>query len=190
MIVVDLGCFPHGHEVSIERLIERYMPDRLYGFDPYPELLECEARRVVERVGLASHHTVRIELRRLAAWTFDGEIEYARVNGERAWDSTVMREKNSRREWQQGEIVTVPCFDFALWLAGLEREPSDEPLVVKMDIEGAEFPLLEHLHEAGADALCDLLLVEWHEHKMGAGFAERRAALARALRCAVEEWTL
>ena len=26
MIVVDLGCFPHRHEVSIEALVKRYRP--------------------------------------------------------------------------------------------------------------------------------------------------------------------
>lgn len=187
MIVVDLGCYPHGHEVSIERLIDRYAPDVLYGFDPYPELVEGETFRSLERVGARTPHGVRILLERKAAWTFDGEVEMTLVPGERAWDSTLMRDKNSRREWQQGALVSVPCFDIARFLR--EVEPVGEGLILKMDIEGAEFPLCEHLIGTHTDALVGRLLVEWHDQKMGYP-PERRSALEERLRCPVEEWML
>ena len=172
-IVVDLGCFPHRDEISIERLIERYHPDVLYGFDPWPALVEGETY-----VG-----GTRVVLERRAAWIEDGEIEFARVRGLRGWDSTVMRAKNSRREWTgRSEVVRVPCFDFSSWLRGLA-----EPPVVKVDVEGAEFPILERMHDDGTDALVAELLVEWHDEKM-VDFAERKAALLSTLRCPVAEW--
>jgi FkbM family methyltransferase len=184
VIVLDLGCYPHGHEISIERLIERYMPDVLYGFDPYPALREGVTYQTIERHG-AGHHTVTVNLRCKAAWTFDGEIEMALVAGARAWDSTVMRDKNSRREWDEGEIVSVPCFDLAAFVSDLPRGD----LIVKMDIEGAEFPLLDHLVVSGADALVDLCLVEWHDEKMGYR-RELRDELRGRLHCPLEEWAL
>ena len=76
MIVVDLGCFPHRHEVSIETLVKRYRPRVLYGFDPWPGLIEGETRL----------NGTRVILERKAAWIEDGVIEYARVRGLRAWD--------------------------------------------------------------------------------------------------------
>ena len=173
MIVVDLGCFPHRDHISIEPLLERYHPDVLYGFDPWPGLVEGETY-----VGMS-----RVVLHRKAAWIEDGEIEFARLRGLRSWDSTVMKAKNSRREWSgAGEVVTVPCFDFPAWLRGLPEQP-----VVKLDVEGAEFPILERLHEEGTDAGIAELLVEWHDEKM-ADFAERKAALLSVLRCPVSEW--
>jgi FkbM family methyltransferase len=173
MIVVDLGCFPHRDNISIELLVERYHPDVLYGFDPWPGLVEGETY-----VG-----TSRVVLRRKAAWVEDGEIEFAWVRGLRSWDSTVMKAKNSRREWSgAGEVVTVPCFDFSAWLGGLNERP-----VVKLDVEGAEFPILERLHEDGTDARIAELLVEWHDEKMD-DFAGRKAALLSVLRCPVAEW--
>jgi FkbM family methyltransferase len=173
MIVVDLGCFPHRDEISIERLVERYHPDVLYGFDPWPALVEGET--YVDGT--------RVVLERRAAWVEDGEIEFARVRGLRGWDSTVMKAKNSRREWtSRGEVIRVPCFDFSSWLRTLP-----EPPVVKLDVEGAEFPILERLHEDGTDALVAELLIEWHDEKM-ADFAERRAALLSALRCPIGPW--
>lgn len=186
MIVVDLGCYPHGHEVSIEHLIKRFMPDVLYGFDPYPDLIEGITNQVIEKHG-ARHHVVRIELQRKAAWTFDGEIELAVVEGERAWDTTVMREKNSRREWDQGKIITVPCFALDGFLAAISR---GDDLILKMDIEGAEFPLLEHLIQTGADQFVALLLVEWHDQKMVDWEPGRRRMIEDQIRCPLEEWTL
>jgi len=173
MIVVDLGCFPHRDEISIERLVERYRPDVLYGFDPWPELVEGET----------NVDGTRVVLERKAAWIEDGEIEFARVRGFRGWDSTVMKAKNSRREWTSaGEVIRVPCFDFSSWVRRLP-----EPPVVKLDVEGAEFPILERLHDDGTDALVAELLIEWHDEKM-ADFADRKAALLSALRCPIGLW--
>ena len=173
MIVVDLGCFPHRDEISIERLVERYHPDVLYGFDPWPALVEGET----------DVDGTRVVLERKAAWIEDGEIEFARVRGLRGWDSTVMKAKNSRHEWTgAGEVIRVPCFDFSSWLRGLGEHP-----VVKIDVEGAEFPILERLHEDGTDALIAELLVEWHDEKM-ADFAERKATLLSSLRCPIGPW--
>ena len=170
MIVVDLGCFPHRDEISIEPLIRRYRPDVLYGFDPWPGLVEGEW----ELDG------TRVILERKAAWIEDGEIEFARVPGFRAWNSTVMRAKNSRREWSgAGEVIRVPCFDFSSWLRGLP-----EPPVVKLDVEGAEFPIMERMVEQGTDALVSELLVEWHDDRMS-DFGERRDMLLGRLRCPV-----
>jgi FkbM family methyltransferase len=173
LIVVDLGCFPHREEISIEPLLQRHRPDVLYGFDPWPGLIEGET----EAEG------TRVILERKAAWIEDGEIEFARVRGLRGWDSTVMRAKNSRGEWSgRDEIIRVPCFDFSAWLRGLP-----EPPVVKFDVEGAEFPILERMVEDGTDALVAEVLVEWHDDKM-ANFAQRKATLLDRLQCPVMPW--
>jgi FkbM family methyltransferase len=173
VIVVDLGCFPHRDEISIEPLLERFRPEVLYGFDPWPALVEGETR-----VG-----DTRVVLRRAAAWIEEGEVEFARVGGLRGWDSTVMRAKNEKGEWSgAGKIIRVPCFDFSAWLRELAK-----PAVVKLDVEGAEFPILEKLVEDGTDELVATLLVEWHDDKMP-DHAERRAALVEALRCPVVPW--
>ena len=174
-IVVDLGCFPHRHEISIEPLIETYRPDVLFGFDPWPGLTQGETR-----VG-----ETRVILERKAAWIEDGEIEYAHLRGIRAWDSTVMRAKNLRGEWSDArsrKIVRVPCFDFSEWIRTLPSPP-----VVKMDVEGAEFPILERMVERRADTHVAELLVEWHDDKMES-FPGRKERLLDALRCPVADW--
>ena len=172
-IVVDLGCYPHRDEISIEPLVERYRPDVLYGFDPWPALIEGES----ELAG------TRVILQRKAAWIEDGEIEFAHVRGLRGWDSTVMRDKNTHDEWSRPDaVIRVDCFDFSSWL----RELS-EPPIVKLDVEGAEFPILQKLVDDGTDILVAELLVEWHDDKMP-DHAGRRDELVSALRCTVSPW--
>jgi FkbM family methyltransferase len=173
MIVVDLGCYPHRDEISIEPLIERFRPEVLYGFDPWPALVEGESE----------FEGTRVVLERKAAWIEDGEIEFARVRGLRGWDSTVMRSKNAKGEWSgAGSVIRVQAFDFSAWLRWLS-----EPPIVKLDVEGAEFPILEKLVEDGTDALVAELLVEWHDEKMPE-YAQRRTELVAALRCPVSPW--
>ena len=125
----------------------------------------------------------RIVLERKAAWVEDGELEFARVPGLRGWDSTVMRAKNAKGEWGAcAEVILVPCFDFSSWLRALH-----EPTIVKLDVEGAEFPILEKLAADGTDALVAELLVEWHDDRMP-GHAGRKETLLAALRCPVTPW--
>jgi hypothetical protein len=141
MIVVDLGCADHGEAFSLRQLVDRYAPDRIFGFDPSPTLEES------------------VDIRRSAAWLFDGEIGYT----EDGIRSAI------------GEGQPVPCFDFSTWLQGVGNA------VVKMDVEGAEASLLERMIVDGADKLVTELLVEWHNP----GDAER---LLPQLRCPVTDW--
>lgn len=170
MIAVDLGCCPHEGDLSIEPLVARYEPDVLYGFDP------------LLRRGRSYHYRgTRVVLTRRAAWTRNGTVRFG-VGAPSQLDATALVEKNDRNEWS--EALIVPCFDFAKWLF------DHGPAVVKMNIEGGEFPLLEHLIETGAVALISELIVAWHDERLGGDFPRRRAAILEILRCPVEEWTI
>lgn len=148
-----------GGEESIGYLIDRFEPDVFYGFDP---LLDKET---VEPY---------FELRKSVAWVEDGET---RLSGGVLNDSTVM--PNSHMWKTTG--FDVPCFDFSSWM---KRQG---PAVVKMDIEGAEFPILEKMIHDGTHTLIELLLVEWHERWIPGG-DDRRAAIEKQLTCPIEIW--
>ena len=69
--------------------------------------------------------------------------------------------------WQSGphigvfqEQKTVPCVDFAKWIKN--NCAADDFIVCKLDIEGAEYQVLEHMHTAGVLDWIDHLYVEWH----------------------------
>jgi FkbM family methyltransferase len=57
----------------------------------------------------------------------------------------------------------APAIDFSAWL--VEKFSIGDFLFVKMDIEGAEYDVIESLLNTGAIDLIDVLAVEWHADK-------------------------
>lgn len=164
MIVVDVGCmsYPdHPGDQSIPRLIERFRPFVLYGFDPHPDLIE----------GWTVQAGTSVRLRRLAAWTYDGEVGYTRK-------PVVLNDLRAFTSEAEDSPEVVPCFDLAAALTRLAHVD-----VLKIDVEGAEYVLLPHLITTGALELVDLLLIEWHETPNSP-----QAILERLIPCTVEAW--
>lgn len=65
-----------------------------------------------------------------------------------------------------GPQMTVPLVDFANWFSANFRQ--EDYVIVKMDIEGAEFSILNKLLDAGHGCLFDILAWECHDW-MGIG---------------------
>jgi hypothetical protein len=154
--VVDLGCADHGSSFSLGALLEEFAPSRIFGFDPWPDLNES----------IVSLDGVPTTLRRSAAWLFDGEVSY--------------RPDGTGSRIGEGDS-TVACFDFSAWL---RRTVNGGRTVVKMDVEGSEYALLDRMISDGTDLLVSELLVEWHGDE-----SARRPILAR-LRCPVRAWLM
>ena len=149
-ICVDLGCHDHGGSAdSISELIREYNPRVLYGFDAHPATKEGRWRR--------GETTVIVE--RKAAWDSAGTVPM------------VERGTGTEVHPLRGEIA-VPCFDFSKWL----REHATVPTMVKMDIEGSEYVVLEKMKRDDTDRLVAELLVEYHGPEV------------EGLRCPTRKW--
>jgi hypothetical protein len=167
-VVIDIGCARHGNDYSIERLIEEYRPKYLFGFDPHESIVDksyMEGETVVT-------------LRRQAAWLYDGEIGFLSDG----LNSTL----------SHGGDTKVTCFDLARWLH--EEMPAMDvdtgklhKVVLKLDAEGSEYELLEHLINTGHDKLIDLAWVEFHPFGVE-NPAARRAAIEEKIACELVEW--
>jgi len=165
VIVIDVGCARWGGDYSVERLIEMYHPDVLIGFDPATKVAEA-----MPRADALLAAGTQVALRREAAWIFDGEVGY-REDGLNSWIT------------DDAEAPKVRCVD----LARVVEEMPEGPVILKIDAEGAEFDLLEHLIATGAMARLTRVLVEWHP----VGQGERRRAIEEGLRRAgvpLEQW--
>src|SRR5262245_8553070 len=121
-VVIDLGCQTYvsdeGREESIETLIELYEPKLLYGFDPHPDLEEGVFRR----------DRTTIVRSRMTAWMLNGIISMTEY-GSRCAVSTTSTGSHD-----------VRCFDLVSWLCTLPLDSAR--VVLKLDVEGAEYPLL------------------------------------------------
>src|SRR5215204_7753723 len=122
-VVIDIGCATYNGDSSIERLIRRFEPDVLYGFDP----------ALTSDVSPYAVVGTRIELSATAAYVYEGEIGF---NYDRTRSAIDIESK-----------VKVPCFDLAEFVLSL----GTDGIVLKIDAEGAEYALLEHLIATGAD---------------------------------------
>lgn len=170
-VAIDIGCARYGGDYSIERLereaFDGVAPDIIYGCDPNP-VMDSMIVHYRDRGGLV---VTRLELRKAAAWTYDGEVGY--------FPDGLNSQIGDHPSWPK-----VECFDIATLI---EQQGSAE-IVLKLDCEGAEYELLEHLIARRADERLKRLLVEWHarpdiDHK------SRRFNIERRIFCPVEEWT-
>ncbi len=164
--MVDLGCQPQRIDRSIEPLIDRFAPAMLYGFDP-----------AASPPFRYKNGQTMVRLDRSAAWVHNGTLQFSARTG---IEGTVMDDSTA---WD-GSVRPVPCFDFPAWLGGF----APEQVAVKMDIEGAEVPLLEKIVADGYDDRISLLLVEWHDQFFDRRYTRRRTKVEHALRCPVELW--
>lgn len=157
-IVIDLGCESHGLD-STTLLIDRFRPDLLYGFDPGSE----ESVSVYRGAALTRSSK--------AAWVWDGMVPFVDdgVASCLAPDGLPLLPETMQLAPQPPR--PVECFDFSAWLERLNRHE----VVLKMDVEGAEYALLEHLIKTGMIKRVGLLLIEWHPS-------------AVVLPCRVETW--
>ena len=67
--------------------------------------------------------------------------------------------------------VEVPVIDLAQWM--LDTFQHDDFILVKMDIEGAEFDLVPRLIQTGAIRLIDDFKLEWHDRFKSEWVAKR-----------------
>lgn len=163
-IVVDLGCcsFQHGQYVedSIQALIKRFAPRILFGFDPHPGLPDA----------VGQVHGTTVVTSRRAAWTHNGEVGLS-LQG----DCTHVDLDEKQR---------AKAFDLAAWIRTLPQAR----IVLKVDVEGAEYVLLPHLIDQGLMDRFSHVLVEWHDGSYANGFAADRESILARIECPVEEW--
>jgi FkbM family methyltransferase len=124
-----------------------------------------------------------------AAWTFDGHIDLFESGKNAA--STVVLGKVERNGWPAINYAApgrVPCFDFSAWL--LRTFTLQDDVTVKMDVEGAEYDLLEHMLESRAILLVRRLFCEWHQDRYPSISRERHDTVRKAVAATteLEDW--
>lgn len=149
-IFIDLGAY-NGDTVEQfynwgHLLGDPYEFD-IYAFEPNPE--HFDALKKLEKT------KPNLMVSDKAAWTTDDQIDFTVDDV----GSTVMK---SKKNWGKGQVIKVDCFDFGDWI----RQFENDYLIVKMDIEGAEFPVLYKMLKDDTIKCIDRLWVEMHPNKV------------------------
>lgn len=167
-VVIDVGCTEWGADTSVDKLVDRFQPRVLFGFDP-------QGGEGSRRQGYTIDGC-RVEIHHVAAWTSAGTIP---MWGGKLRATTV-------EHFASGDPRMVDAIDLGRFILDLA-----EPVIVKLDVEGAEYRLLGHLIACDAIRHVERLLVEWHRDTEVEILGKERAVLERVLGqmgVEVEEW--
>lgn len=176
-IFIDLGAY-NGD--SIEYFMSGKVdlpvqPDRfdIYAFEPNPEYCAKVKKLKYDNIKLISQK---------AAWIEDGKTTFAKDITENPMGSTLMKSKVDL--WNNSEHIEVETFDFTEWIKQFENDF----VIVKMDIEGAEFPILNKMIIDGTDIIMQELWVEMHPNKVRDYTTTQAIELKNNLACKVIDW--
>jgi FkbM family methyltransferase len=157
LLFVDCG----GHNGSSVRKFRREFDERgrfeIATFEPNPEYASSFD-------GLPKHQLVQA-----AVADEDGEAPFY-LDREDGDGSTLYRHKLTRHEGGFGELdrddpIHVQLVDLSQWLQANVRRK--DYVILKLDVEGAEYRVLPKLLADGTLRLVDELFIEWHWERVG-----------------------
>lgn len=140
-IFLDCGYY-------VGKALEYYAPLmdktwKVYAFEPNTELNVEETSK---------RFPFEVKWIKKAVWIKDGEVNF-RIAGRN--DSSHIDEVRTSVD----KMIKVPSIDFSKFVKELPKAE----IVVSMDIEGAEFPVLEKMLEDGTASRIALLDIEFHD---------------------------
>ena len=165
-VCIDLGANLGQHTRTMAA-----QAGKVYAFEPDP----WTAQRLRDAVG----DLANVEVIEAAAGTEDGSFPLYRTESfdadpvEQSQSSSLMAEKQNV---DTSSSVDVKVIDFPAFLQRLDTDIA----VIKMDIEGAEVPLLEALFDHPVKSRIGHLFVETHESRIPALLGRTDALRARA----------
>jgi FkbM family methyltransferase len=130
---------------------------RWFGFEVQP-VLHAEATAAASE---GRYDAASVEFVHAAAADRDGTVSFAlegKADGKHPFDGTTTMASLARDPG--APKLEAPAVDLARFL--LERTREASVVVVKMDVEGAEYGLLRHLLASPVAARIDLILCEFH----------------------------
>lgn len=180
-IYIDVGAYD-GDSIKYFMTARRGLPVaadefELYAFEPNPAFAKKLGR-------LQKRYPNLLTVSTDAAWVADGTHEFALDQSKTPLGSTLMASKHDI--WNANPIVTVTTFDLDAFI----RQFAGDYIIVKMDIEGAEFPICEKLLATGTIELIAQLWVELHPNKVTEYTTTDKLRLMKQLRRRTyfEEW--
>lgn len=179
-VVIDVGAARYGGDYSMERLIEQFEPTHLYAIDPNQNLSlptqRCPEHNMPDCSPLlngCSWRPTEIHLVHAAAWIETDMVGY-QDDGLNSWLTN------------NPSAPLVASINLASFVKTLATR-HDDRLVLKLDCEGSEYELLDHLILNNADELLDLCIVEWHPKSEPAHEALSQD-IKKRIRCELREW--
>lgn len=153
-IYIDIGAYNGDSIEQFRNWSKLSFPDKdnweIYAFEPNPKFKKTLSKK-------QDDHTHYYDD---AAWIENGVKEFAVDDSDTPLGSTLMPGK--KNIWDTKSKIKVTAFDFSEWITQFK----DDFVVVKMDCEGAEFPILEKMIKDETIHIPYVLMVEFHPNKV------------------------
>lgn len=156
-----IDCGAHCGE-SILMAKQKFGIDvNVFSFEPVPGL----ANQLIQ----IHENDTTIQIQNSAVW-INNEIKKFHLSEEYTDGSSLLNNLNNLRD---DHYLEVPCFDLSSWITDCFNE--DDYIILKLDIEGAEYEVLNKMIEDGSINLINELWGEWHDMKINDVYTQNLA---------------
>ena len=147
-VFIDLG-FNKGQSVNLfYELIPDYAEYEIHAFEPDPSNFNSFSK------------FSNVNFYKNAAWTTDGIVKF--YLGSNSFASTLNSSKITNIK--QNRYIDVECLDISKFIVNNFKK--DDYIILKIDIEGAEYDLLNYMLSTGCLDYINDLFVEFHLNKI------------------------
>jgi FkbM family methyltransferase len=161
-VFIDLGMYDGTILRAATKMYKDF--DKFIGFEPIPEL--CS------RANKLLKNKKKVVIKNQAVGTADSK-EKLYINWTKrdqiGKGSSLMSEKTTGN-LKEDKFMMVDVINFSDYLKN--NLSKDDFIVLKIDIEGKEYDLLNHMIDTEAISYIDKIFCEWHYHKMKGGDTE------------------
>ena len=155
-IFLDLGA----HKGESVRFFREYQPDadqyEVFCFEPLPNNIE------------RLHELEGITIIPAAAYIRDGEAKF--YTGLAESGSLCDKKRSGKLDGQTH--ITVKTIDFPRWFKELISGDYVPEVTLKMNIEGAEYPIIQKMNNHGLLSFVKKMYIQWHYDKIGLAQSE------------------
>jgi FkbM family methyltransferase len=156
-----IDCGAHCGESILEAKKRFGMETNVISFEPIPGL----AKQLQE----IHKNNPTVQIQNSAVWV-NNDIKKIHLSEEYTDGSSLL---NSLNNLKDDHYLETSCFDLSSWIA--ENFSKDDYLILKLDIEGAEYEVLNKMIEDGTINLINEFWGEWHDMKINDEFTKSLA---------------
>lgn len=150
-IFIDAGAHEGCSVKKFRKLYDKKIEYHIYSFEPEPDFVSYFK-------DIPKHTFIN-----KAAWIKDGKMDYYRSKEQLRAGGTLLKEKKSGN-LDKGNPIKVKTIDFSKWIAN--NFSKDDYIILKMDIEGAEYEVIPKMLEDRTFDYINELWIEWHWPKI------------------------
>lgn len=156
-IFIDCGVWTGD---SIKEFKKYYNDYEIYGFECEPRLKD-ELEILKDVLGFVFLNK--------AVWSKDEILKFYLGQEDLTQSSSLLKEK--KKYINKSKPVEVEAIDFSYWLKSNFKK--DDYIICKMNIEGAEYPVLEKMIKDDTISYINKLFISWHWRKLN-GFSKEK----------------